>query len=202
MGSSLDDWQSRLDQHFSLLHRQRESRPLFALEHGLNAGEIDSVAQAVRADVTARSPSGTHSLAWVVYAAEVGYGYSGDEYWQTFELKTPGWIYRGDRSWLRDRFQWFSETYGGAAPPRAMGRSFLDHLLANHSCDSTPRSPTSVGAHSLRTASFLLCRNVRKSCQARRLRCSSELERHVPLPKSGRGTPTHRANCSSPSSAR
>lgn len=116
MGSSLNDWQSRLDQHFALLHGQRCAQAVFALEHGLNSGDIDNLAKAVRDDVANRSPSRTHSLAWIVYAAEIGYGYSGDEYWQTFELKTPGWIFRGDRGWLRDRFEWFSETYGGAAP--------------------------------------------------------------------------------------
>lgn len=116
MSPSLDDWQTRLDQHFSHLHQQRGTRALFALEHGLESSEIDDLAMAVRAQVAARSPSRAHALAWIVYAAEVGYGYSGDEYWQTFEMKTPGWIFRGDRGWLRDCFQWFHETFGGAAP--------------------------------------------------------------------------------------
>jgi hypothetical protein len=116
MNSALDDWQTRLEQHFSLLHSQRGTRALFALEHGLDTSDVENLAQAVRAQVAARSPSRAHALAWIVYAAEIGYGYSGDEYWQTFELKTPGWISRGDRGWLRDCFQWFHETFGGAAP--------------------------------------------------------------------------------------
>jgi hypothetical protein len=54
----------------------------------------------------------------------VGYGYSGDEFWQTFELQTPGWVFQGSRSWLRDRYQSFHETYGGAAPSGPWANQF------------------------------------------------------------------------------
>lgn len=112
----LDEWQTRLSQHFSLLHQQRGEQPLFALEHGLECAEIADLANAARSYVATWSPSRMHSLVWIVYAAEVGYGYSGDEYWQSFEAKTPGWSFRGDRGWLRDCFEWFRDAFGGAAP--------------------------------------------------------------------------------------
>jgi hypothetical protein len=35
-----------------------------------------------------------------VYATEFGYGYAGEEYWQTFQAETPNWS--GERDWLRD----------------------------------------------------------------------------------------------------
>jgi hypothetical protein len=55
-------------------------------------------------------------LPWIVYAAEIGYRYEGDEYWQTFEAETPGWLEFGHRSWIRDRFMDFSNRFGGAKP--------------------------------------------------------------------------------------
>jgi hypothetical protein len=116
MASSLDEWQMRLSQHFAQLREQRGKQPLFALEHGLDELDRDELARAVREQISSRPPSRVHSLAWICYAAEIGYGYSGDEYWQTFDLNTPGWGVRGDRGWLRERFEWFSDTYGGVAP--------------------------------------------------------------------------------------
>ncbi len=116
MNSALDVWQVRLENHFSQLHTQRGRQAIFALEHGLSQPEIEELKAAILVHITSSSPSRLHPLAWIVYAAEIGYGYSGDEYWQTFEQKTPGWTFRGDRNWLRERYQWFHSTFGGAAP--------------------------------------------------------------------------------------
>jgi hypothetical protein len=120
MTMTLAEWQERLRRHFEELRQQRTAavgdKPLFALEHGLSAPEFDDMAAAVRAHVCAAPPSKDHSLPWIVYAAELGYDYSGDEYWQTFEEKTPGWNIRGDRYWLRSRYQSFQKTFGGAVP--------------------------------------------------------------------------------------
>jgi hypothetical protein len=65
-----------------------------------------------------------HALAWIVYAAEIGYGYSGDEYWPTFEERTPGWTFRGDRDWIRDCYRMFQKKYGGARPSGAWAAHF------------------------------------------------------------------------------
>ena len=89
---------------------------MFALEHGLAEPEIDAVAHAVRAYIASKAPSWDHRLPWIVYAAELGYRYSGNEYWQTFEAATPGWTARGDRSWIRKCYYWFQREYGGATP--------------------------------------------------------------------------------------
>ena len=42
--------------------------------------------------------------------------YAGDEYWQTFEYETPGWIEKGNRYWIRDCFRQFQTEYRGAVP--------------------------------------------------------------------------------------
>ena len=124
----LASWHSRLAQHFSQLHEVRYAtrgdRPIFALEHGLEAAEVQAVAAAVRAHIARAEPSKDHALAWIVYAAEVGYGFSGDEYWQTFEEQTPGWTLRGDRYWIRHCYHMFEREYGGARPSGAWAEHF------------------------------------------------------------------------------
>lgn len=121
-------WNARLAQHFSELrevrHATRGGRPIFALEHGLNAEERKTMAAAVRAHVAQAAPSMDHALAWIVYAAEIGYGFAGDEYWQTFEEQTPGWSERGDRYWLRDCYRMFESEYRGARPSGAWAEHF------------------------------------------------------------------------------
>lgn len=116
----LDHWQARLASHFEALAARRHSGsgrpPVFALEHGLDDAEIEFLSRTVRTYIRSRTPSWQHRLPWIVYAAECGYGYSGNEYWQTFEAETPGWKARGDRYWIRKCYRWFQQTYGGAKP--------------------------------------------------------------------------------------
>lgn len=116
----LDHWNARLASQFAALAEKRHSGvgtpPVFALEHGLDESEIKAVAGAVRTYIGSRAPTSQHRLPWIVYAAELGYAYSGHEYWQTFEARTPGWRVRGKRSWIRECYRWFHEEYGGAHP--------------------------------------------------------------------------------------
>ena len=116
----LNHWHARLACHFELLADKRHSGtgtpPVFALEHGLAESEMKAISEAVRAHIKSRAPSWNHRLPWIVYAAELGYRYSGDEYWQTFEAETPGWTARGTRSWIRKCYWWFRDKYGGATP--------------------------------------------------------------------------------------
>jgi len=65
-------------------------------------------------------------LSLLVYAAEVGYRYEGEEYWQTFEATTPGWTRYGNRTWLRERFKEFASTFGGAQPQGAWADQFTN----------------------------------------------------------------------------
>src|SRR5690349_11411112 len=117
---ALDSWQIRLHQHFAALAKERvvSGHPVFALEHGLEEGEIESLEADVRASLKVRPPSDAFWLPWVVYATEIGYKYDGEEYWQTFEQITPGWstCRSKPREWLRDRFLGFHKTYHGIHP--------------------------------------------------------------------------------------
>jgi hypothetical protein len=124
----LGSLQIRLNNHFSNLHRLRikesPDRQVFALEHGLSMPEIQMLKAAVRADIANKEPSWEQRLPWIVYAAEIGYGFTGDEYWQTFEQKTPGWVTKGDRYWIRDCFRSFQKEFGGAVPRGAWAEHF------------------------------------------------------------------------------
>ena len=129
MASSLIDWHRHLDRHFAELRASRDKQrssgaPIFALEHGLSADDIRALQLSVRESIVNEAPDSSHALAWVVYATELGYRYSGDEYWQTFEAETPCWVVRGRREWIRECFRRFQKTFGGAQPTGAWAEQF------------------------------------------------------------------------------
>jgi len=114
--------------HFQGLRQERDLRgggkPIFALEHGLTLAEIADLQVLVRASLKDGAPSPKWWLPIVIYAAEVGYRYSGDEYWQTFEAETPGWTEHGDRNYVRDKFLEFANRFGGARPSGVWAKQF------------------------------------------------------------------------------
>lgn len=97
---------------------------IFGLEHGLEIAEIQALSKDVRAHIAAEPPLFEHALAWIVYSAEIGYLYSGDEYWQTFEEETPGWTINGDRYWIRRCFLWFQKQFNGVVPTGTWAKHF------------------------------------------------------------------------------
>lgn len=124
----LEQWQKRLESHFRELSEQkRREAPdgrIFALEHGLDRSEVEALRVAVRAHIVHSPPSPKHALAWIVYATEIGYRYSGDEYWHTFEKETPGWTDYGNRYWIRSCFLRFQREFFGVVPSGAWARHF------------------------------------------------------------------------------
>ena len=118
---TLNEWQGRLEKHFSALKEQRvrSGSHVFALEHSLDDQELNSLQQAIGEFSKHTTPSSKHWLVWVVYATEVGYAYSGDEYWQTFGDRTPGWNSHNQivaRDSIRDAFTRFKKEYLGVRP--------------------------------------------------------------------------------------
>lgn len=119
---SLDEWHAHLADRFAQLRKERDAvrpgSPIFALEHGLSLGDdLPELQAAVRRAVGRPRLPRTCGLPFVVYAAEVGYGYQGDEFWPGFEEATPGWTSHGvdtARRFIRHQFEDFAETYGGA----------------------------------------------------------------------------------------
>jgi hypothetical protein len=115
---TLDACQERLERHFTQLAATRPVAdfPVFALEHGLSAADLDEIGTLLRAQLRAHLPLRPHWLIWVVYAAELGYAYDGQEFWQSFEDQTPYWKEQGTRRQLRGWFRQFQKAYGGIIP--------------------------------------------------------------------------------------
>lgn len=128
-GELLQHFHQTLDAHF---HDLRDTRskleprsPVFALEHDLSPSDLDLLKEAVRAAISDYYLMHYKStwLPFVVYAAEMGYGYVGDEYWTTFSSLTPRWTSQ-ERSAIRAWFLRFHERYGGARPTGAWANHF------------------------------------------------------------------------------
>ncbi len=114
----LKQWQERLEAHFKQLAaaRAKAGFPLFALEHGLTKDEINEIRKLLHARLATDLLLVSHWLVWVIYATELGYDYDGDEYWRSFEERTPQWRERGCRRQLRNWFSKFQTTYHGVKP--------------------------------------------------------------------------------------
>lgn len=121
-------WQARLKAHFGDLRRLRSAsvgdKPIFALEHGLEVADLEALTADIRAHIARAAPFNDHPLPWIAYAAELGYRYAGDEYWQTFAEETTGWEVYGNRDWLRDCFSAFHKQFGGARPSGPWANQF------------------------------------------------------------------------------
>jgi len=118
MPSNLAEWNARLEAHFQALARLREAHglPVFALEHGLDANERKSLAGQLNAALARGERTSNYWLLWVVYSAEQGYDYDGEEFWETFERRTPRWTQHFYRRSLRRWFEKFHERFDGFSP--------------------------------------------------------------------------------------
>lgn len=126
MDSPAAKMQRRLEQHFDDLRvtRDTSSYPIFALEHGLEQNDVKEIQSMLRLLPSGKSLlSSRYWLLWVVYATELGYDYAGDEYWSSFEEKTPKWHYH-DRAKVKAWFRKFQNIYGGVIPSGAWADHF------------------------------------------------------------------------------
>ena len=118
MDSTLAQLQQRVKEHFDALTRTRETStfPIFALEHGLNEKDLKRIqAMLLSCALNERPLSSRYWLLWVIYATELGYGYEGDEYWNSFEDQTPGWEYH-NRAQMKFWFRLFQKAFDGVTP--------------------------------------------------------------------------------------
>ena len=119
-------WNERLDKHFAELRASREGSglPVFALEHGLSRKEFSELSSYLIGQLKNQARLAPDWLAWVVYGAELGYDFDGQEYWSSFEHRTPGWRYGADRAWLRNWYRKFHKEYQGFCPRGAWAEWF------------------------------------------------------------------------------
>ena len=107
----------RLHRQFESLSNTRDSKhfPVFAKEHGLSKEDLTQVQSILRSRCKTQFLQATDWLLWVVYATEVGYDYTGEEYWRSFEEKLPTWQ-SGARNQIKKWFLKFHNTYNGVLP--------------------------------------------------------------------------------------
>ena len=127
---TLNDWQQKLESHFSQLRQERRNHLgadplLFALEHGLNEGDVAELRQEIHDWLKFTGPAHRHFLAWAVYSAEIGYQYSGEEYWTTFCGCTPNWQdSQNSRDHIRSAFQEFHRKFNATKPQGPWAEKF------------------------------------------------------------------------------
>ena len=127
---TLNDWQQKLGSHFSELQQLRLNHPsanpiLYALEHDLNEVEVAELRQQIHEWLKYTGPAHRHFLAWAVYSAEIGYQYSGEEYWTTFCQLTPGWQdSQGNRDHIRSAFEEFHRKFSATQPQGPWAEKF------------------------------------------------------------------------------
>lgn len=126
-GDVLARLHTQLHAHFLDLAaaRKRADHPSFALEHGLTQAQLTDLNSAIQDTVRMKRRLPT---AWwlpvIVYATEVGYQYSGDEYWQTFEALTPGWSDLDQNREIRRLFAEFARSFDGVVPQGPWAKHF------------------------------------------------------------------------------
>jgi hypothetical protein len=110
--------QQQLQTTYEALAAQRRELgyPVYALEHGLTAAELDKVAEAASISIRYSLPSSEHWLVWAALGAEAGYRYSGDEYWPALERRRGEWRSNDYRQRLRDFYRRFASDFGGPQP--------------------------------------------------------------------------------------
>ena len=134
-----------------MLRQQRAptGSPTFALEHGLSQAELVFLKEQVTSSVRQGRVRGDLWIPLIVYASEIGYEYSGDEYWQTFEASRRGGRSMATASFLRRGFAGSRDPSGAPSRPDLV-TAFLDHLLADHPRGATDRSSAPTRAPPVR----------------------------------------------------
>ncbi|WP_423936034.1 hypothetical protein [Comamonas sp. 23] len=123
----LEGLQAKLERHFERLASERRDvgLPLFALEHGLDKEQVSELAAGLRRHIAFGNRLNPIWLVCVVYATEMGYNFDGEEYWQSFERRTPQWKQEiGRRNLLRSFFERFEAKFGGVSPSGPWARQF------------------------------------------------------------------------------
>ena len=124
---TLNEWQQKLSAYFAELRSTLDSsenpRPIFAIEHALDSSELEELTVCLRDHIDSSGPAPHHYHAWSVYAAEIGYRFKGDEYWQTFGESLPNWK-DSDRDCIKDAFYGFRKSFRGAIPSGNWAKNF------------------------------------------------------------------------------
>ncbi len=122
----LDKLQVQLEAHFTALVETRKSAgyPVYAIEHGLSDDIVRLTRKMAASDHNTYGLRSRYWLAWVVLAAEAGYGYDGEEYWPSLEESVGEWRAQCDRQVLRGWFEKFHREFRGPVPQGRWAQQF------------------------------------------------------------------------------
>lgn len=115
----LSQAQQNLHDHFRKLSSERASLgfPVYAIEHGLPGTDIEAIRDGLIAELQrTRELRSNYWLLWTVVAAEIGYAYDGDEYWDSFQSEIRSWEWYGSRDTIRDWYKRFAKNFTGFVP--------------------------------------------------------------------------------------
>jgi len=115
-----------LHEHFTELKGTRGAGAqgtVYVLEHPLSQRECNELANQLRLACNKEGVHNEHWLPWLVITTELGYSYSGTDYWPRLESKFPKWQY-GDRERLASWFKRFAKEFCGVRPTGAWARQF------------------------------------------------------------------------------
>lgn len=114
----LDAAERQLEARFADLAAMRRplGYPVYALEHGLTAEEIEALGGAASTELWHVGLQRTHWRVWTALAAEAGYRYAGEEYWPSLERRPGEWRGNDLRNRLRQWFRQFHTSFGGSVP--------------------------------------------------------------------------------------
>lgn len=121
VASDLDSLEAFLIAHFTALAASKCSAGadnlVFAIEHGIDPEEIHPLGRQLSNEITRLGTlNDRHWLCWVVHATEIGYGFTGYEFWQTFAERKPRWDVHSHPKILRSWFNRFATQFKGVQP--------------------------------------------------------------------------------------
>jgi hypothetical protein len=120
---SLSEWQDLATIHFNELASAKKTVALFALEHGFSALHMELIIDLLIRDFKIRGVNKEYWLLWVLYATEIGYSYTGDEYWESFEARIERWEFQ-QREDIREVFLEFQRKYNSIVPSGSWANHF------------------------------------------------------------------------------
>lgn len=122
---SLAEWQKIAFKHFTDLYAEKSKKnlPVFALEHNFSRLHLEFISKQLLDDYVTHRVNKSYWLLWVIYATEIGYRYTGEEYWQSFEEKITNWD-NHDREQIRSAFKEFIKRFNGIKPTGTWANHF------------------------------------------------------------------------------
>lgn len=170
---SLNEWQKHAIAHFTTLSNSKKEKklPVFALEHCFSNVHIELITNLLIKDFVKNGFNRSYWLLWVIYSTEIGYTYTGEEYWQSFKERIQNWDQK-NREDIRWSFKEFTRRFEGLRPTGAWANQFsiialpITHAILPRDLQSHFASLLFFCRYKLRQISFANPENIGKLLNA------------------------------------